>query len=78
MIILYLNFEDLLTFLSVVSSPRSCLQDIALGLFFSIQDNRVTYDKNAALQSYLSTTLLTIHIGFRDKGIIANRVFQDS
>ena len=31
MIILYLNFQDLLTFLYLVSCPRSCLQDISLG-----------------------------------------------
>ena len=32
MIILYLNFQDLLTFLYLVSCPRSCLQDSSLGV----------------------------------------------
>ena len=44
MIILYLNFQDLPTFLYRVSCPRSCLQNIALGCNFH-EKGFLFYDK---------------------------------
>ena len=35
---MYLNFQDLLTFLYLVSWPRSCLQDVGLGSSVSLRD----------------------------------------